>query len=177
MAFGSRLSNNSLLFCVITALCFGMGFSSRVAAQPLILDKDIRQLNLAPAVEIFKDKTGQLTLQDIRNPSIQAQFQPSNTAAHQEINFGFTTDTYWLKVTLVRTAEAEADWILEIPYLNLNSVTFFAPNQKAIQVGTDYSADNKPIFYPLYALPLKLYKFKHILDFLKEESLEFKPVH
>ena len=38
----------------------------------------------------------------------------------------------------------------------MNNIAFYAPGQAPVRVGTDFSSEKKPLFYPLYALPLKV---------------------
>lgn len=135
----------------------GLGcWAIQAEAVVLTVTKETRQINPVQTVEIYKDATGTLGLQDILQPRMQAMFTPARPDFTGDINFGFTKATYWIKLTLQRTPTAPEFWILEIPYLNLNKITFYRPGQPVIHVGTDVSSDNKPIFYPLYALPLQL---------------------
>lgn len=129
--------------------------SALSATQAVQLDKATQKINLTPSVEIYRDSTGQRTLADILSPSIQDQFISNTVTDHQKINFGFTTDTLWLKFSINRTPDAPSDWMLEIPYQSLNHIEFYAPGEAPIQVGTELSAKSKPIFYPLYALPFR----------------------
>lgn len=148
------------LFCrfrlLLTAFLASFYCTTLSATQAALLDKATQEINLTPTVEIYRDTTGQLRLSDILTPSIQAQFISSTVSAQQKINFGFTSDTYWLKFTVARTTDAPSDWMLEIPYLSLNHIEFYAPGEPTVLVGTELSAKSKPIFYPLYALPLRV---------------------
>ena len=136
---------------------FGLGYwAIQAEAGVLTVTKETRQINPVQTVEIYKDATGTLGLQDILQPRTQAMFDSARPDFTGDINFGFTEATYWIKLTLQRTPTAPEFWILEIPYLNLNKITFYAPGQPEIHIGTDFSSDNKPIFYPLYALPIQL---------------------
>ena len=145
----------SRLWLTISALVFSIFCSTPNTAQAVLLDKTTQEVNLTPSVEIFRDSSSQLTLADILTPSIQAQFAPNVVKNADRINFGFTTDTYWIKFTVTRAEDAPTDWMLEIPYLNLNRIEFYAPGEPPVAVGTELSAKNKPIFYPLYALPFR----------------------
>jgi signal transduction histidine kinase len=126
-----------------------------MAGQPaLTLRTDTTSINLAPSVQVYKDASGTQTLNEILSPSIQAQFDAAPAGQNAELNFGFTDATYWIKFTLERTPQAPTNWILEIPYLSLNSIRLYTSGNPPLEVGTDYSAALKPIFYPLYALPV-----------------------
>ena len=127
-----------------------------VCAETLTIRPESRQVNPVTALETLKDATGDLDFQDILRPDTQAKFTKNTAIAHGALNFGFTDATYWIKLTLNRTADATDAWVLEIPYLNLDALTFYAPGRSPLQVGTVFSSNNKPIFYPLYALPIHL---------------------
>lgn len=147
------------LFRCVLLLCCLLGsatLSASTQLSSLTLEAQDQQINLAPSVLVYQDLTGAQTLAEILRPSIQAKFAPATTGPQEEINFGFTKATYWIKLTLKRSPHAPSDWILEIPYLSLNSIHFYAPREKPLQVGTEFSATNKPLFYPLYALPIKV---------------------
>lgn len=142
-----------LAFC---SLACSASLWANTSLPALNLQPDSQQINLAPIVQVYQDPTGTQTLSEILHPSIQAKFESLHKGLHEELNFGFTKATYWMKLTLQRSPQAPADWILEIPYLSLNSIHFYAPGQTPLQVGTEFSANNKPLFYPLYALPIQV---------------------
>ena len=142
-----------LFFCCLLG---SATLSANTHLPSLTLEAQDQQINLAPSILVYQDHSGTRTLSEILEPSIQAQFAPAAKGQHEELNFGFTEATYWIKLTVKRAPEASSDWILEIPYLSLNSINFYAPGKKPIQVGTEFSATNKPLFYPLYAIPLQV---------------------
>ena len=128
--------------------------SADALQQTITLQPGTRSINLAPSVQVYTDPSGSQTLADIESPRIQAQFGGGPSGSDSELNFGFTDATYWIKFTLERAPQAPTNWILEIPYLNLNNIRLYSPGLSPVQVGTNFSAALKPIFYPLYALPI-----------------------
>jgi signal transduction histidine kinase len=146
---------------------FGI-WSTVVSGKTLTVDSQTRQVNLLPFVEIYKDPSGLLEIEDVLEPAIQALFSPP-PAQDSELNFGFTNATYWIRLTLQSAPEAAENWILEVPYLSLSQLTLYTPEQPPIQVGTNLSANNKPIFYPLYAFPLTLKQVPQVF-YLKVRS-------
>ena len=129
--------------------CFG------ASAKTLEVTQHTQQVNLLPYVEIYQDPAGSLEIDEILAPQVQARFSQPSYALNQ-LNFGFTNDTYWVKLTLQRAPEASDNWVLEVPYLSLSQLTLYAPGHPPIEVGTNITANNKPIFYPLYAFPINL---------------------
>lgn len=124
--------------------------------EVLTVQRDMSQIDPLWAIETLEDSGGTLDLKDILLPATQAKFVRRTGNYQGALNFGFTKATYWIKLTLKRTPDATNDWILEIPYLNLNALTLYAPGLSPVEVGTDFSSNNKPLFYPLYALPIQL---------------------
>ena len=147
------LAHQWLMLCVV---CLYVLWIPSVEAETLKIQPDKRQVNPVMELETLKDATGALDLQEIMSPEMQARFTKNTSIQNGALNFGFTDATYWIKLTVSRAPTAADDWILEIPYLNLDAVTFYAPGRPPVQVGTIFSADKKPIFYPLYALPIHL---------------------
>ncbi|MGV0999527.1 MAG: 7TMR-DISM family protein [Fluviibacter sp.] len=143
-------------WATLLIIVFFCGIALPTKAEVLTIQPGTRQINLVTAVEAYKDASGKETIKEILQPTAQSQFERPSSNKDSELNFGFTDATYWIKITLKRAPTADENWILEIPYLNLNSVTFYAPDLQPLRVGTDYSSASKPIFYPLYALPLQL---------------------
>lgn len=142
----------AFFWCVVFILgmwCFG------ASAKTLEVNQHTQQVNLLPYVEIYQDPAGSLEIDEILAPQVQARFSQPSYAANQ-LNFGFTNDTYWVKLTLQRAPEASDNWVLEVPYLSLSQLTLYAPGHPPIEVGTNITANNKPIFYPLYAFPINL---------------------
>lgn len=126
------------------------------AADILKIQPDNRHVNPVFVLETLEDRTNTMSFQEILSPDIQAKFTKNTAIKQGALNFGFTDATYWIKLTISRSPEALEDWILEVPYLNLDAMTFYAPGRPPLQVGTSFSSNNKPIFYPLYALPITL---------------------
>lgn len=145
-----------LLLCAGLAICAPWTALAQTNAQALMVQAETRQINPLSVAEVYKDATGQLGFDQILTPAIQKRFTLQKADHGGEINFGFTDATYWIKLTLQRSPLASDDWMLEIPYLSLNDLSFYAPGRQPIQVGTDFSSDQKPIFYPLYVMPIHL---------------------
>lgn len=144
------------LLLALSCLLGSPNLSADALQQTITLQPGTRSINLTRNVQVYTDPTGSQTLADIESPRIQAQFSGGSSASTSELNFGFTDATYWIRFTLERSPQAPTNWILEIPYLNLNSIRLYSPGLPPVQVGTNFSATLKPIFYPLYALPISV---------------------
>lgn len=61
-------------------------------------------------IELLEDIGAQLTIRDMADPAVQRRFQPANGRA----SVGQSLNPWWIKVTLQRTADAPAQWWLEV---------------------------------------------------------------
>lgn len=143
------------LIQLVTLVCCLFSQVAFASSEALSVSDNQKQVNPYSTVQIYKDVTGKLTLEDIRSPAYQERFQ-HEARKGENFNFGFTDATYWLKLNIRRDSKAPKNWVLEVPYLNLNEVTLYAPRAKEINLGTEFSSTDKPIFYPLYAFPIEI---------------------
>ena len=93
-----------LLFGFWLAFCI----NSLVFASPTRLTMDTLSLELEPFAEILLDKDGSLSPMRVASPDMAEQFKPLGDA----FALGFTSDTVWLKFTLV--SDQDGPWWLEI---------------------------------------------------------------
>ena len=100
-------------------------------------------------ISVLRDPSGKLSLSDILNPDVTNHFQKLSAEAGQT-DFGFTTDAIWLKIPLQRKLSAPATWILEVPYLGLDSISLFGSS------GGAQPADRKSLFQRFDAFPIAL---------------------
>lgn len=112
-------------------------------------------LNPVLRVSVLEDPSGTLTQENIRSPELQRRFKPAEVIGN-EINFGFSSATYWIKIPLAIAAEAPAHWIIEIPYSGLDHISFYAPGKPVITTGGLLPIQTRPIFYRYYAFPVEL---------------------
>lgn len=144
-----QFAKNLLFLSCFFGSCCALAFNSTLTVK-----SNSSEIDPKSYVTFYKDSTGQLTLSDIVSKKYQASFEPIKKS--DNINFGFTNATYWLKLTLKNEGDAPKNWVLEIPYLNLNEIILYSPGGKALKLGTEYASTDKPIFYPLYAFPIEI---------------------
>lgn len=121
----------------------------------LVVDQGQDRYNLLRNVEVFADKTRKAQSVDIISNPSHFDFQPTNSFASQ-INFGFSDAVYWVKIPLSRQEDAPADWIMELPYLGLNEVCFYAPGKPVVTSGAIAPIESRPFQYRYFAFPLTL---------------------
>lgn len=112
----------------------------------------------------FVDPSNKLTLEQIESKNIQNQFKPISTL-DKEINFGFSSATYWVRLVLSRQAFESSAWILEIPYTGLDLIRFYAPDKTITETGGQSPIQSRPIFNRFYAFPIVLNENSEVFYF------------
>ena len=72
------------------------------------------------------------------------------------LNFGFSRDTYWVKLVLQRTPEAPDEWMIEIPYQGLDEIDFFAPGKPPVLTGAARSIESRALFNRYFVFPVEV---------------------
>lgn len=126
----------------------GLANAFQVSAQHAVF-------NPTASAEYIVDPSHTLTLDDIQTVSMQKQFKSIDMIGDQ-INFGFSNATYWIRLPLSRSADVGNAWILEVPYTGLDVIYFYAPDRTAIQTGSQLPIQSRPIFNRFYAFPINL---------------------
>ena len=86
----------------LSALLLCIFCHSAYAAQQVV---DVRRIfydanvSLTPYFDVLQDASNALTIEDLQNPAVAAQFKGSNTAS-EALNFGYTPATIWLRLQL-----------------------------------------------------------------------------
>lgn len=124
-------------------------------ANALQVNEQFVVFNPISSAEYIVDPSHTLTLEDIQRTDIQKQFKPIDMIGNQ-INFGFSSATYWIRLRLSRSADVGNAWILEIPYTGLDAIHFYAPDRDVIQTGSQQPIQSRPIFSRFYAFPITL---------------------
>lgn len=104
---------------------------------------------------IHVDPTGQQSAEEVRRLAPGSFVQPKATSGNA-LNFGFTPNAYWIKLTLQRAQDAPSDWIIEIPYLGLDQIDFYAPGEAPVLTGAARSTSSRPLFNRYFIFPVKI---------------------
>ncbi|MEY4210584.1 MAG: hypothetical protein RLZ92_965 [Pseudomonadota bacterium] len=130
--------------------------SRSVHAVAIELQSGMDALNLAPAVEYLEDSSGQLTLEAILTDSkLTAGFKPASISG-RDINFGYSSASYWLRLPLKRSPELAANAVLELMYIYIDRIEFYAPGKAPVITGSAYPFSSHPIPNRFYAFPIQL---------------------
>lgn len=130
-----------------------IGFS--LAGYSYEVDSTVKRHGLLNDVQIFVDHSRNVTSQEIINHPDRFDFK-STSILTSEINFGFSNAVYWVKIPLSRSTSASPDWILEIPYLGLDEVCFYAPGKPVVTSGGVAPVESRPFNYRYFAFPITL---------------------
>ena len=134
-------------------LFFALAVPRIVGAETI--SENVASINPIHSVTVLEDFDGKLTYEDIRDPKLQSKFKSVHPAGN-ELNFGYSQSTYWLKLTLAKDSLLPKSWVLELPYFGLDYIDFYAPNSKAVNTGGLRPISSRPLFYRFYAFPLSL---------------------
>lgn len=140
-------------FVQLTAVLGLAGFT--LPAQALTISPDVERINLAPHAQVLFDPTGQLTLEQIKANPARYVFEPLPPDSSQ-LSFGFTDASYWIRLNLSRQEQAPVRWILEIPFVAIDEVQWFAPSGQQASSGTMADMAEKQIFTRMHAFYVDL---------------------
>ena len=121
--------------------------------QAALLTPDSREVNLLASAQFLEDPDGRLRLEDVQG--MGERFRPW-TGGGTELNFGFTSSTYWVRVPLQRMATAPADWLLEVHYAKLQNLDFFPPEGPPVRTGMARPLSTQPYFDRNFVFPIRV---------------------
>lgn len=120
-----------------------------------MIDASIERRNLLNDVEVFVDRSRNISASEIITNPDRFPFE-STARLTSELHFGFSNATYWIKLPLATKSSTPSEWILELPYLGLDTVDFYAPGKSAVRSGSIAPIENRPFRYRYYTFPLTL---------------------
>ena len=124
-------------------------------ANAIELQADSTETNPAAAIEYIEDKSNVLTLQEVSNGQAASQFKPA-PIVNNIINFGFSASSYWFRLPLQRTPQAQQNGLIEIPFFYLNHIEFYAPGKPPVITGSAYPFNSRPVFNRFFVFPIEL---------------------
>lgn len=137
----------SLIFSLL------VGFS--LPTYAIVLDSTVNRYNLLKEVKIYVDVNRSATADEIIRHPEKFDFQ-STAFQKSEINFGFSNAVYWVQIPISRTESASTQWVLEIPYLGLDKVDFYAPGKLVVVSGSTAPTQTRHFYYRFFSFPISL---------------------
>jgi PAS domain S-box-containing protein len=132
------------------------GAQAPVQAGLAVLDGATEHLPLREQLEVLRDDTGALRLEDLTSDAVV--FRPADAGA---INHGYTGAAYWYHVTLRNDGgpQATSDWVLELGYTPLDYVDFYFSRGGAVthvSTGDQRPIPDGQILFHDYAVPVRI---------------------
>ena len=131
----------------------------RAAMPTLDLDANSDRINLVHHVEYLTDPSGKLTLNQIQSGADQSLWK-SAVSVHDNINFGYTDDTYWFHFTLHNQDNRSIKKLLEIGYPVLDYIDVHQIHSNGetsvLSLGDKRPFADRPIIHRNFIVPLNL---------------------
>ncbi len=129
MTRGWRMSAKFQQFAVLTGLVLLIAFSLAPGVQaqpkdPIVLTDDRGEYPLGLHLEILKDPTGELTIEQVSSPEYDGRFTPSQKEAPK---YGFTDSAYWVRFRVRSEASSTRQWRLELEFPNMQYIDIYRP--------------------------------------------------
>jgi two-component system, sensor histidine kinase LadS len=93
------------------------------AAAAIAIPPGEDHIALAGRIEYLEDKSGTLTIAQVSSSEFAQRFVPARAGV--DLNFGYSSSVYWLRVPLKAAADAQGQWLLEVAYASLDSVSLY----------------------------------------------------
>ncbi len=113
-------------------LCVGICLST-VSLLAFSKSLDVNEIGSQPIaltgyLSVMEDPSNELQLAQLQQPEFATRFHATSEAS-STLNFGYTTSSYWLRLTLHNTSGNEANRLIELAYAQLSAIDFYAPNR------------------------------------------------
>jgi len=105
-----------------------------------IISPSVDQASLGKRIEILEDKSGNLTIDDVKSPKLSGHFFPSQ---ENEPGFGFTSSVYWVRLKVNNPQDKPVNWYLEIGYPLLDYIDLYFPDSEG-NIITKKTGDRLP---------------------------------
>ena len=92
-----------------------------VGTQPNTVDIDI-PFNITQQTKYLVDASNKLTIKDLQSKDKQFHWKKVSSSSP---NFGFTSDTYWVKMRLNNIGDSDAEYVLKLDYPLMDEVDFY----------------------------------------------------
>ena len=154
----ARCANHMIPSCLLylmRLLCVVVALGGQTATQAKTLSPTDMPLNPIATASVLVDPSNTLSFLDITSPAYQSKFKPA-TDWGNELNLGFGTDAYWIKLPLSAGNTEKTNWVLEIPYFGLDHIDLYHPDGSVVKTGSMLPIESRGLFYRYYAFPIDL---------------------
>lgn len=91
----------------------------------LVLTEDQVRYPLGRYLEILRDSSGELTIEDVSSKAFQDQFIPSQVEIP---NFGYQDASYWVRFRVQNEDEVNSNWFLVLGFRNMHYMDLYIPD-------------------------------------------------
>ena len=155
MARCAKHMTPSGLLYLMRVLCVILALGWQTAIQAKTIPQTVIPINPIGTANVLVDPSNTLSIQDVTSPAYQSKFKPA-TDWGNELNLGFATDSYWIKLPLSAGNTEKTNWVLEIPYFGLDHIDLYHPDGSVVKTGSLLSIESRGLFYRYYAFPIDL---------------------
>ncbi len=148
-------SIQSFLVCLMRLLCVMAALGWQTAIQAKTVSDTGMPLNPIETASVLVDPSNALSLIEVTSPAYQSKFKPATNWGN-ELNLGFGSDTYWIKLPLTARGSGKTSWVLEIPYFGLDHIDLYHPDGSVVKTGSLLSIESRDLFYRYYAFHIDL---------------------
>lgn len=140
------------------SFCLVLLYSSAVhALPPLAVDGQTPSYAVAPHIDYLEDHDGALTIAEVADAGRNEKFLPVPVTGGNEINFGYSASTFWLRFVVDITTPVQNDLLLEVGFPSLDHVVFFSEtdgNWQKQETGDLMPFAARPIIHRNFVFPL-----------------------
>ena len=119
----------------LAALCCALPLENSLGGT-LELNAGMKRVELTEYLEILRDPSGKLSIDDVR---IRGEFSPLNAST---LNLGITSDACWVR-SRIRNNSDDEDWVLEVAYPPLDFIDLYVESEDGTLISTS-SGDRVP---------------------------------
>ena len=115
-----------------------------------------QQLNITLQTEYFVDAANNLTINNIQSEVEQRTWKKPTSSSP---NFGFTADTYWVKIQLKNIGDSDTPYVLKLDYPLMDEVDFyqFSNGQLISHIGGDsFPFSHRVLEDRMFSYPISL---------------------
>ena len=146
------------IFATLCAwLCALLFSGNALAVMPLAIDGHTPSYAVASHIDFLEDASGVLTIAEVAGAS--NKFHPVTISGNSEINFGYSSSVYWLRLITDTQATTPNDLLLEVGFPSLDHVEFYSEpdtgdHWEKLEVGDLMPFAARPVVHRNFIFPL-----------------------
>jgi hypothetical protein len=135
---------------------FLLAFTTASAQTPVEIQDSVDQhIFTYNEIEILKDSTGKLTIQDLRQKHVDRRFRASLSSTPQTLDLN---TNYWFKIKIRSNALAKKNYLLEFFDQTIDHITAYIPTGKnsydVKELGDNYKFSQRELRHKNFEIPI-----------------------